>query len=197
MQLETPRLIIRDFALTDAAFILQLVNEPAFHINIGDKGVRTLDDARAYIQNAGLDSYEKLGFGMYLVVLKDAGTLAGRSSEPIGSTLSPHTNQGTPIGMCGLLKRDFLQHPDVGFAYASAYWNKGYGTEAAKAVMHWATTVLGYSTLSAFTTTTNGASIQLLKKSGFTSLGEQIFPGRDAKSHVLIWNASSEPYSGI
>ena len=171
MQLETERLIIRKFRPSDAVFILKLVNEPAFHANIGDKNIRDENDALAYIRKSGSESYARLGFEMYLVALKDSGA---------------------SIGICGLLQREFLPHPDLGFAYASEFWNKGYGTEAAKAVISWATTTLGHSKLSAFTSTANGASLQLLKKSGFVSLGEQILPGREEKSHVLLWHAPAE-----
>lgn len=176
MQIETERLLIRDLRSADDAFILELVNEPAFHQNIGDKGIRDLEGARSYIQNAGPGNYERLGFGMYLVMLK---------------------NSGIAIGICGILKRDFLEHPDVGFAYTASNWNKGYGTEATKAIIHWATTSLGIRTLAAITAITNPASVRLLEKSGFKSHGEQYFPGRKEKLHLLTIDFSTEPKSTI
>ncbi|MDA1027707.1 MAG: GNAT family N-acetyltransferase [Bacteroidetes bacterium] len=176
MLIETERLLIRDLRSTDDAFILELVNEPAFHQHIGDKGIRHLEDARAYIQKAGAENYERLGFGMYLVMLKDSSMA---------------------IGICGILKRDFLDHPDLGFAYTAANWNKGYGTEAANAIIHWATTSLGIQTLSAITAVTNPASVRLLEKSGFKSHGEQYFPGRKEKLHLLMIDFSTEPNSTI
>src|SRR5688572_10804905 len=93
--LTTDRLILRELTLDDAEFILGLVNEPSWLRFIGDRGVRTLDDARAYISNGPMKSYERNGFGLYLTALKGAGT---------------------PIGMCGLIKRDGLDDVDVGFA---------------------------------------------------------------------------------
>src|SRR6476659_4648638 len=112
--LQTQRLILRQFTVADAEFILTLLNEPSFLRYIGDKKVRNLDDARQYILNGPVASYERNGFGLYLVEVKD---------------------QHTPIGMCGLLKRDELPDPDIGFAFLPAFWKKGFAFEAATAVM--------------------------------------------------------------
>src|SRR5262245_46510091 len=119
--LVTERLILRQLSLEDAEFILELMNEPSFIRYIGDKGVRTLDDARQYILNDPMESYERNDFGLYLVELRD-----GRGS----------------IGICGLLNRDTLPHPDIGFAFLPAYWSKGYALESAAAVMEYARNVL-------------------------------------------------------
>ncbi|HEY3581254.1 MAG TPA: GNAT family N-acetyltransferase, partial [Pyrinomonadaceae bacterium] len=94
--LETERLILRHFNPDDAPFILALLNEPSFLAYIGDKKVRTLEDARQYIANGPVATYERHGFGLYQVELKDTHR---------------------PIGMCGLLKREELPHPDIGFAF--------------------------------------------------------------------------------
>ena len=99
--LETNRLILRQLSTEDAAFILELVNEPSFIQNIGDRGVRTLEDARAYILRVAISSYEKNGFGLYLVELKDSGQ---------------------SIGMCGLIKRDGLEDVDIGYAFLPRFW---------------------------------------------------------------------------
>jgi RimJ/RimL family protein N-acetyltransferase len=92
---ETPRLRLRHLTQHDAAFILDLLNEPEFIRNIGDREVRTLEDARRYLRSGTVTGYEKLGFGLYLVELQE---------------------DATPIGVCGLLKRDYLDDVDVGFA---------------------------------------------------------------------------------
>ena len=102
---ETPRLILRRLTLDDAEFIHQLLNEPSFLEFIGDKGVRTLDDARDYLLKGPIASYATFGFGLNLVNLKQ---------------------DGTHIGMCGLLKREALPDVDVGFAFLPAYWSTGY-----------------------------------------------------------------------
>ena len=103
--LESERLVLRELDLDDAEFILELLNEPAFVRFIGDKGVRTLADAREYLQKGPMDSYRRLGFGLYLASLRA---------------------DGTPIGMCGLVKREGLADVDVGFALRSRYWSQGY-----------------------------------------------------------------------
>lgn len=143
--LETDRLILCKLTLDDAPFILELLNDPAFLRFIGDRGVRTLDDARNYIANGPMDSYEKHGFGLYLTKLKDSDT---------------------PIGICGLLKRDFLEDADIGFAFLPEFTGKGYGFESAAAVMEYGKTVLGLKRIVAITAPDNVASIKLLEKLG-------------------------------
>ena len=112
--LETERLSLRQFTVDDAQFILTLLNEPSFLRYIGDKQVRNLEDARQYILNGPVASYERNGFGLYLVELKESYT---------------------PIGMCGFLKREELPDPDIGFAFLPEFWSKGFAFEAAAAVL--------------------------------------------------------------
>jgi RimJ/RimL family protein N-acetyltransferase len=143
--LETERLILRWLTVDDAEFILELLNDPSFIRFIGNKGVRTTEDARNYVLNGPAASYEKFGFGLYATVLKETGT---------------------PVGICGLLQRDTLPHPDIGFAFLPAYWNKGYAFESAAAVMNYGRTVLGMDEVLAITTPDNEASAKLLGKIG-------------------------------
>jgi len=143
--LETNRLILRQLSTEDVAFILELVNEPSFIQNIGDRGVRTLEDARAYILRVAISSYEKNGFGLYLVELKDSGQ---------------------SIGMCGLIKRDGLEDVDIGYAFLPRFWLKGYAVEAAAAVKDYARDMLGLKRLVAITDPANQGSIRVLEKIG-------------------------------
>lgn len=145
MILETKRLRLRELTETDAPFILRLLNEPSFLRFIGDKGVRNLDDARAYIFNGPVASYQQNGFGLYLVQLK--------------------TNN-TPIGICGLLKRESLADVDIGFAFIPEVWNNGYAFESADAVMIYAKDVLKLPRIVAITDKDNEASGKLLEKLG-------------------------------
>jgi RimJ/RimL family protein N-acetyltransferase len=140
--LETERLMLRRLAAGDAAFILELLNEPAFLENIGDRGARTLADARRYIAKGPVASYRKFGFGLYLVELKDSGA---------------------PIGICGLLKRESLDDVDIGFAFLRKYWSQGYARESAAAVMHYGWTTLRLKRIVAITKPSNHASITLLE----------------------------------
>jgi RimJ/RimL family protein N-acetyltransferase len=144
--LETERLTLRHLSPEDdAQFILKLVNEPSFLHYIGDKGVRTLADARRYVVDGPLKSYEQNGFGLYKVELKiDA----------------------TPIGICGLVKRNALADADVGFAFLPEYWNRGYAVESAAAVMKYARETLRLGRILAITTPDNEASAKLLGKIG-------------------------------
>lgn len=142
---ETERLILRRFAVDDAAFILALLNEPSFLRYIGDKRVRNLEDARQYILNGPVGSYERHGFGIYLVELRETHT---------------------PIGMCGLIKREELADPDIGFAFLPTFWKKGFAFEAATAVLHDARGTLGLKRILAITSPDNEASIKLLQRLG-------------------------------
>jgi RimJ/RimL family protein N-acetyltransferase len=144
--LETDRLRIRRLSLDDADFILRLLNEPSFIEYIGDKGVRSRDGARLYILNGPIASYEKFGFGLYLVELRESGA---------------------PVGMCGLLKRDVLEDVDIGYALIPDFWSKGYALESVSAVMSYASKVLGLKRVVAVVSPDNQSSIRLLEKLGF------------------------------
>jgi RimJ/RimL family protein N-acetyltransferase len=144
--LETDRLVLRRMSVDDAEFELRLLNEPSFLRFIGDRGVRTLEDARAYILKGPVDMYERLGFGLYITELK---------------------GEGVPIGICGLVKRDFLEDVDIGFAFLPGFWGQGYAYEAASAVMEYAKGALGLKRIVAITNPDNQSSIRLLEKLGF------------------------------
>jgi RimJ/RimL family protein N-acetyltransferase len=147
--LETSRLILRELSEDDAEFILRLLNEPSFLRFVGDKGVRTVTDARDYIMTGPRASYARNGYGLNLVVLRETGE---------------------PIGICGLLNRDWLEYPDLGFSLLPAYWRRGYAFEAATAVLAVAESVHRLRRVLAFTNPDNVDSIQLLGKLGFTFL---------------------------
>jgi RimJ/RimL family protein N-acetyltransferase len=143
--LETDRLVLRRLSVEDAAFILELVNEPSFLRFIGDRGVRTIDDARDYILKGPIASYERFGFGLYLCEIKD-----GRE----------------PIGICGLLKRESLDDVDIGFAFVPEFWRKGYCYEAASAVMAQGKSAFGLDRIVAITSPENDRSVRVLEKLG-------------------------------
>jgi RimJ/RimL family protein N-acetyltransferase len=143
--LESERLFLRGMDVADAPFILALLNEPSFLRFIGDKKVRTVQDAEQYILNGPIASYERHGFGLCLVELKESHT---------------------PIGMCGLLKRAELPDPDIGFAFLPDFWNQGFAFEAAAAVMKDARERLKLPRILAITNQDNEPSIKLLQKLG-------------------------------
>ena len=146
--IKTERLSIREFNENDREFIFKLLNSAGWLKFIGDRNIKTLEDARHYIVNGPLFSYHKFGFGPYLVELSD-------------------TKQ--PIGMCSLIKRDALEDIDLGFAFLNEYTGKGYAHEASEALLKYAKNNLGIKKLVAITNTTNTSSIKLLKEMGFTS----------------------------
>jgi [ribosomal protein S5]-alanine N-acetyltransferase len=144
--IETARLRLRRLALDDSAFMLRLLNEPSYLQHIGDRGVRTLAAARAYLRDGPLASYARHGFGLLCVELK-----AGAA----------------PIGICGLVKRDALPDPDLGYALLPEHWGRGYAFEAASAVLGCAGGALGLARVVAVVAPGNAASIRLLHKLGF------------------------------
>ncbi|TRX59451.1 GNAT family N-acetyltransferase [Fulvivirga sp. M361] len=143
--LETERLSLREFEISDADFILKLVNTPDWLKFIGDKGVKSVDSAENYLKNGPIKSYKEHGYGLWLVQLKDPGT---------------------PIGMCGLVNRATLENIDIGFAMLPEYSGLGYGFEMANATLTYAKNSLGIHKVVAITDPNNIASIKLLNKIG-------------------------------
>lgn len=165
--LETDRLILRHQTTQDAAFILELLNDPSWIQNIGDRGVRTLDDARKNIIEVPMKAYAQLGFGFYLTELKEGGI---------------------PLGICGLAKRDFMEDVDIGFAFLPRYWGKGYAYEAASAVMDYAKDVIGLKRIAAITAIDNQASAKLLEKLGLQFEGIIPYAGTDEEVRLYAVN---------
>ncbi|MGE7937797.1 GNAT family N-acetyltransferase [Bacillus paramycoides] len=163
---ETERLILRWFDVKDAPFILELVNDPAWIQFIGDKGVRNLEDAKNYILNGPVDMYNKIGFGLYLVERKE---------------------DLTPLGMCGLIKRDSLEDVDIGFAFLEKFRSKGYGYESASAVMEYGKNELSLKRIVAITSIDNADSGKLLEKVGLRF--EKIISGSGEDLKLFGYNA--------
>ena len=145
--LETKHLILRHLTVEDSEFMLELLNDPSWLQFIGDRGVRTLDDARDYILQSLVTMYERLGFGLYLIELK---------------------GEGISIGICGLIKRDSLEDVDVGFALLPKFREQGYAYESASAVMEYGKRTFGLNRLVAIASPDNYDSAKLLEKLGFS-----------------------------
>jgi RimJ/RimL family protein N-acetyltransferase len=143
---QTGRLLLRWLTPGDAEFIRELVNEPSWIEYIGDKGVRTREDAARYLESGPLAMYRKLGYGLYCVESKE---------------------RGQPIGICGLIKRETLDDVDIGFAFLPRYWGHGYAFESASAVMSYGRSVLGMSRVVAILSQSNERSRKLLGALGF------------------------------
>jgi [ribosomal protein S5]-alanine N-acetyltransferase len=156
-QLTTERLTLTDVTEADAEFVLELLNDPGWIANIGDRGVRTLDDARAYIR----DRFAK---SLWLVV-RDAS--------------------GEPLGMCGLVDRDGLDHHDIGYAYLARHSGRGYATEAARVVLAHARRTLGHATILAITAPDNTPSQRVLEKIGLKFVQMINLPGHEEPSALF------------
>lgn len=147
----------------DAPFILDLLNQPSFIRHIGDRGVRTVYEARAFIDNRYRQSYLDNGFGLYTVELKP---------------------DYTPIGICGFVKRPGLDDPDLGFALLPEFEGFGYAFEAARATLDWGRTALGFERVMAITTVDNDRSGRLLEKLGFAFEERVVLPGSEEELNL-------------
>lgn len=160
---ETSRLILRQVVTDDAAFILALLNDPAFLQYVGDKQVRNLGSAKSYILEGPAASYQTFGYGLYLVEL---------------------AHSGIAIGICGLLKRDFLEHADLGFALMPEYCGHGYAFESAQATLKLARDKLQLVQVVAFAAHDNERSIKLLEKLGMSFNKQIVLPGTDKQVNL-------------
>lgn len=165
--IETQRLFVRQLDLSDAAFMLELVNTPAWLQYIGDRNVYSIEDAERYLANGVLKSYADNGYGGWLVVLKESGQA---------------------VGMCGLFQRAYLPAPDLGFAFLPDHEGKGYAYEAATATLEYIKQQFTYlDTLYAITIPENGRSVRLLEKCHFkcTSILKPPGENKDVKLFML------------
>ena len=159
--LKSERLTLREAEVSDAPFVLELLNTTGFIANIGDRGVRTEAEAAAYIAERMIASYQAHGFGMWLV---------------------EQSATGLAMGLAGLVKRDGLDVPDVGYAFVPRAWGQGYAQEAAAEVLKHAQEVLEIPKLAAITSPENYASMAVLRKIGFTYQGLIELPGIERES---------------
>lgn len=155
MVLETERLRLRQFEKSDAAFIIELVNSPGWLEYIGDRNVRTEEQALVYLENGPIRSYRVNGYGLWMVERKE---------------------EGLPIGMCGIINRPMMEHPDIGFAFLPSYMGSGYAYEIAKATLDFANHQLNIPVISAITVSKNARSIRLIAKLELTFIREFSFP---------------------
>ena len=154
----TERLRLRKLTLDDAGLMFAVWNDSEFVRNVGDRGIRTLQEARDAMKKGALRLYEKYGYGPYRISLGDSDT---------------------PIGICGLFRRDGLEDPDIGYATLPDFCGRGYAYEAAIAVAEYAEAELGLERLIAIISPANTASIGLIRKLGFEFERMHTMPGDD------------------
>jgi RimJ/RimL family protein N-acetyltransferase len=164
--IETPRLTLRPLTLedADAAFMMRLVNDPQWLRHIGDRNVRSLEDARRYIQKT-MDMYDRLGFGSWVAQLKATGE---------------------PIGTCGLVKRDGIDDVEIGYALLPEFRRRGLALESARAVLSYAWDVLRLPRVAAIVTPANDESIRLLEKIGLRFSQRITKPGADEELALYV-----------
>ncbi|MEH6770355.1 GNAT family N-acetyltransferase [Maribacter arcticus] len=162
-KIETERLYLKRAKLEDSDFIFELLNSASWIKYIGDKKITTENTAKDYIQETLISSYDKNGFGLLIIKLKDE----------------------TSIGLCGFLKRDYLKHADLGFALLKAYEGNGYAFEATYAIMEYGESELDLKKVMAICMETNQKSLQLLSKLGFKKI-DTIKPSETSEELLLL-----------
>lgn len=167
--IETERLQLREFTLSDAPYMLRQLNEPSFIENIADRGVRTLEQAEAYLQNGAMASYQNSGFGFWAVIEKSSKQM---------------------IGMCGLIKRDNLTDVDLGYALLPEYFGNGYAIEATKACIQAAKNRFHLQRLLAIVNPDNSTSRKLLDKIGFQY--QNMIPMNDNEPEICLYQLNLE-----
>ena len=161
--LETERLRLRELTLGDAELMLAVWNDPAFLRHVGDRGIRTIADAEEAMQKGALHLYDVYGYGPYRIALK---------------------GEDTPVGICGLFRRDGLDEPDIGYSTLPDFCGRGYAYEAAVAVIDYARDELGLVRLIAIISPGNDASIGLIRKLGFEFERMHSMPGEDGEVRI-------------
>ena len=169
--LETERLILREFCSDDSKFIVELLNSPGWLEFIGDRNVKTEEEAIQYLQSGPIKSYEINGYGLSLVELK---------------------RDHNPIGMCGIIKRDNLENPDIGFAFLPAFMGVGFAFEIANATMNYAMDKLNLKQVLAITVPHNIASRKLLEKIGMEFIRDIYLPGDNEKLLLFGYKQGQE-----
>ena len=167
---QTSRTNIRKIELTDAPFFVDLMNSPPFLHYIGDRNVRDEAGAAKYLSNGMLKSYEQFGYGYYVV----------------------RTLDEKPIGICGFLKKSFLDNVDFGFAFLPEYQGQGFGYEAGQATLQYGIRKYAFRALDAVTVPANRPSIGLLEKLGFAFQSKTIQPETQEQLSIYRWKASAQ-----
>ena len=166
---ETERLLLLPTTLDDAEFLLKLMNTPKWLENIGDRNVKTIEDAEAYINKRILPQFESVSYGNYTIIRK-----ADKQR----------------IGLCGLYKREGLDHTDIGFALLTEFENNGYAFESSKRILQAAFEDFNLQTIVAITNKENKSSQKLLKKLGLAHSGVTTLPNETKE--VLVYKIENK-----
>lgn len=169
--LQTERLQLREFGVDDADFILELLNDADWIRHIGDRGLRTADDARHWIETRLIDGYQRQGFGFWAV---------------------QHRGSAELLGLCGLIRRDTLPEVDVGYAFLPRHRRHGYAREAVLACLQHARDVLGLPRVLAITSPDNLASQRVLEVVGMRLEDRRTLEGEQRETLVYAWGAASQ-----
>lgn len=168
--IETPRTRLREMTVADEAFICELLNQPSFLQFIGDRHVRSVDEAATFIETRYRQSYRDHGYGLYVVELRE-------TSEP--------------MGICGFVRRDVLPDADLGFAFLTQFEGRGYAYESAAAALEYVGVTFGLTRVLAIAQSDNIRSHTLLHRLGFSANGDVLLPGDDVALSLFVRELSA------
>lgn len=174
LEADTERLTLRSLTYADSPFLIDLLNSEGWLTFIGDRHVRTHADVVTYLNNGPLNSYAQFGFGLARVALKDSDQ---------------------PIGLCGLLQRDYLPYPDIGYALLPQFAGKGYALEAARHTLDMAFGPLDLAKILATVMPANTASIQVLARLGMTQEG--VIRPDGVATDLLLFGKSAPDFNAV
>ncbi|OZG72280.1 hypothetical protein BTA51_16200 [Hahella sp. CCB-MM4] len=180
MVFDTERLVVRELTMGDTDFVIDILNDPDFIRNVVDRGVRTKEDAENYLLEGPLKSYRDHGYGLFAVELKPGQKIKQGQIETDNKVADK------PIGLCGLIKRDFLAAPDIGFAFLPDFRGQGYAKEAAMGTLRLARDELHIPQVMAITSKENVDSMTLLIKLGMKMSGTVTYPGSGEELNLFI-----------
>ena len=142
--LETDRLFLREFRISDAKKMWELNSNDEVLKYTGDKPFNSVKSAKKFILE--YQDYKKNGFGRWAVIEKSKNEF---------------------IGWCGL-KLNEENHIDIGFRFFKQQWNKGYATEAAQACLNYGFDSLDIKEIVGRADKENKSSIRVLEKLNMT-----------------------------
>lgn len=164
--IQTDRLRLREAVPSDARFFYRLLRQPEWIRFIGDRGIHRVEDGRRYVEHRLMGHYAQHGYGLWVVC--------------------PHGRQGG-IGICGLVKRDTFDAPDIGFAFLNAHVGKGYAVESAAAVLNYSTNALKLPKILAIANQDNERSVGVLRRIGMREEGTVVLPGETMELRRFVY----------
>jgi [ribosomal protein S5]-alanine N-acetyltransferase len=159
--MKSDRLELKKLRISDAEFILTLLNTASWIKFIGERDVKSKEDAIAYIKKINSNPLTTY----WVIKIKD-----GLKS----------------IGLITLIQRAYLFHKDLGFALLPAYNGQNYAFESSQLLLQNLKSNSDDTIIQAVTLSNNDLSIKLLNRLGFKFENEIIFQKEILQIFTLV-----------